>query len=550
MQAPEPLTAQRSGGALARVSGGLSRLPERAPSARGQPPARTEHLQAVAPQRLPNRYRTERSGGVGLIRCVEAPTLVIRVERDRSVPAAHARAAPAGTIFLDGAAQGEPFTDPARAVYNLDHHEGCVRAFTLATCEQAMVLVRKRLDLGRRDWTVHANDADLDATLAIWVLLNHLRLAQDGELRAAILPLLRLEGAIDAWGLECRDLCGLSAQDLARADRQMALLRKRELDAKSRGRWDKIDLASFIADRLRDIDRMVYQAEDFVDAVDVQELARCELTGGSVAVVCRARTGIYEVERELRRYHGDRLGLIVLQKDERNYSIRQVDPCLPVGLDRVYERLNLIDPKSGGSAAADRWGGSSDIGGSPRESGTGLSPREIATACHDAHSRRLGTRVHALARGLFAPALLLPATWLLANSASASLGQPLVYLLGACLFALAGAGLLFAGHRRPGLYGLRSPHGLEGYAMLPIATGVGFALSYGTPGFVLPNLSLVAGLGLAVGAFGWELLFRGLVHGTLAYAHHIQVPGGRRFLSWPTLWSAALSASLCAALLI
>jgi hypothetical protein len=487
---------------------------------------------------------------VGLIRCVEAPTLVVRVERDRSVPAAHARTAPAGTIFLDGAAQGEPFTDPARAVYNLDHHEGCVRAFTLATCEQAMVLVRKRLDLGRRDWTVHANDADLDAILAIWVLLNHLRLAQDGELRAAILPLLRLEGAIDAWGLECRDLCGLSADDLARADRQMAVLRKRELDAKSRGRWDKVDLAAFIADRLRDIDRMVYQAEDFVGAVDVQELARCERTGGSVAVVCRARTGIYEVERELRRYHGDRLGLIVLQKDERNYSIRQVDPCLPVGLDRVYERLNLIDPKSGGSAAADRWGGSTDIGGSPRESGTALSPREIATACHDAYSRRLGTRVQALARGLFAPALLLPAAWLLASSASGSLGRPLVYLLGACVFALAGAGLLLVGHRRPGLYGLRSPHGLEGYAMLPIAAGVGFALSHGTPAVALPNLSVVAGLGLAVGAFGWEMLFRGLVHGTLAYAHHIQVAGGRRFLSWPVVWSAALSAGLCAGLVL
>ena len=52
-----------------------------------------------------------------------------------------------GTIFLDGAAKGEPFMDASRGIYNLDHHEGCVRSFTLSTCEQAMILIRKGLDL-------------------------------------------------------------------------------------------------------------------------------------------------------------------------------------------------------------------------------------------------------------------------------------------------------------------------------------------------------------------------------------------------------------------
>ncbi len=549
MQAPEVLHAPSPAGSLAPLRGGLARRPDAKRDGPANGKSDAPRLRAVETPVLPNRYRTERSGNVGFIRCTEAPTLRVRVERDRSVPAAQARSASPGTIFLDGAAQGEPFADPARAVYNLDHHEGCVRAFTLATCEQAMVLVRKRLDLARRDWTLHANDADLDAVLAIWVLLNHLRLAEDPALRAAILPLLRLEGAIDAWGLECRDLCGLSEDDMARADRQMSTLRRREIDAKSSGRWDKVDLASFIADRLREIDRMVYRAADFEDAVDVRELARCELTGGSVAVVCRASTGIYEVERELRRYHGDRLGLIVLQKDKRNYSIRQVDPCLPVGLDRVYDRLNLVDARSGGAASADRWGGSTDIGGSPRENGTALSPREIALACRDAHRRTLATRLSAFARSFVAPAVLLPAVWLLAEFASASVRHPLAFLLGAFLFALSGGGLLIAGHRRPGLYGLRSPHRTEGLLMVPLAGAMGAALALQTDfAAATPWPTWPVALGVALGLFGWECLFRGLVHGTLAYAHHIQVPGGRRFISGPMCGSAALSASLATVL--
>jgi hypothetical protein len=40
------------------------------------------------------------------------------------------------------------------------------------------------LDLQKRDWTIHANDPDLDTVLAIWVLLNHMRLSDaDAEIR-------------------------------------------------------------------------------------------------------------------------------------------------------------------------------------------------------------------------------------------------------------------------------------------------------------------------------------------------------------------------------
>ncbi|TMA57600.1 MAG: hypothetical protein E6J75_07305 [Deltaproteobacteria bacterium] len=249
-----------------------------------------------------DRYRIKRGRDGEVLTCIEAPTVTIRIKHGFCVTASAARSFASGSIFLDGAAQGEPFIDPKRQVYNLDHHEGCVRAFTLATCEQAMVLIRKGLDLRKRDWTVYANDPDLDTILAIWVLLNHIRLNElNGKTRVRIMPLLRLQGLIDAQGLEMKDLCGLPPELLAETQASIDELRARELALKKRGRWQASDLLRFTADRLRAIDRLVYPPKHFDDVAEIDELVRAEIAGGSVAIVCRASAGIYEVERQLRR---------------------------------------------------------------------------------------------------------------------------------------------------------------------------------------------------------------------------------------------------------
>jgi hypothetical protein len=313
--------------------------------------------------------------------------VTVRIRHGVTATAAAARGAAPGSIFLDGAAHGAPFIDTQREVYNLDHHEGCVRAFTLATCEQAMVLIRKGLDLRRRDWEVYANDADLDTVLAIWVLLNHIRLNdRDDDVCRRVMPLLRLQGVIDAQGLELRDLCGLPDEALAEAQDWIDELRSRELALKARGRWQDRDRVEYTADRLRAIDRLVYEPEAFGDLQEIEQLVRVELANGSVAIVCRAKTGIYEVEHELRRLHGKRLGVVALATGPTSYSLRQANAYLPATLDAVYARLNLIDAACGGADPANRWGGSAEIGGSPRASGTRLTPAQIAQACRDAFS--------------------------------------------------------------------------------------------------------------------------------------------------------------------
>ena len=159
--------------------------------------------------KLPDRYSVKELEEGKVLSCLEAPNISVRIERGKSVSGANARKAGERTIFLDGAAQSEPFMDHERQVYNLDHHDGVERSFTLATCEQALVLVRKGLNLSDKKWTIWANDPDLDTVLAVWILLNHMHLRKgDAPVYRAIVPLIRVEGIIDGLGLEYQDVAG------------------------------------------------------------------------------------------------------------------------------------------------------------------------------------------------------------------------------------------------------------------------------------------------------------------------------------------------------
>jgi hypothetical protein len=208
---------------------------------------------------LPDRYAIRTKDEERVLVCTESPTISVHVERGLAVSPGAALKAPAGTIYLDGAAQGGPFLNNEKSLLNLDHHEGCLRAFTVATCEQAMIVVRKGLDLQKRDWAIWANEPDLDTVLAIWILLNHMRLNDpDPEIRSRLMPFVRLEGAIDAHGLEMQELCGFPPEIQASVFRNLERLRSREVELKKEGKWQDIDFLEYTADVLRAADAMIY----------------------------------------------------------------------------------------------------------------------------------------------------------------------------------------------------------------------------------------------------------------------------------------------------
>jgi len=503
---------------------------------------------------LPDRYAIKDQEKKRYLTCIEAPTLKIKVERGYSVTAAGARKFPAGSIFLDGAAQGEPFLDVEKQIFNLDHHEGCVRSFTLAACEQAMVVVRKRINLRNRDWTIYASEPDLDTIVAIWVLCNHIRLNDDDpEIRQKIMPLVRLQGVIDAHGLEMQELAGLPGPLHRETFAQLEKLRETERSLQKNGRWLEIDFLEYTANLLRAIDAMVYFPHHFEGEAQIEELGRSEIGGRWLAIACASETGIYLVEQQLRRLHGDRLGIIILQKDPKTYTLRRADQSLPVSLDRIYDQLNLMDPAAGSGGSSNRWGGSDEIGGSPRTSGTKLDAQQIADICSQSYRKPSRTQQLAAIAESFAVSALFILSALIVILAEAILSYRFlsftdVFTQGSGLFSgvlgvLSLGFLAVVARKSPRVYGLSKPAGFDWWFLLPAAILCGLAGGSRFPAALHPDptplfqLSWDAILLTLAFAATAELLFRSAVHGILFQRFRGQKAGGKWFLSWPVLIS-------------
>jgi hypothetical protein len=512
-------------------------------------------VSATAPTVRLQRYRVrDVDGGQRLIECADAPGLSVRVERGLALSEADFRRLGERVIVLDGAARFGPLLDNDRQLYNLDHHEGCVRAFTLSTCEQALVMVVKGLELHRADWTIIANEPDLDTVFAIWVLLNHRRIRElDAAERDVLLPLIRLEGAIDANGPEVAEFCGLPQETLREARAALDALFERERRARAGG--EAIDYAVQVLD---EIDELVFGPHGLLDLEHVEEVyGHVDVGDGRVAVVCRDRSGIYEVEKRLKKIWGERLGVIALENAPGRYTLRRTSSLARVRLEHAYAWLNALDPAVDGRPPDERWGGSDDIGGSPRAEGSRLAPRELLEVLGLAFDppplstalwRGLGAGL--LGLGLLAlagTASAVGAEWLIGRARL--LGLSLVadhaqlILLGLGLFALSALASCALAARHPWLHGWRLP--AEG--TLGLRLGLPVAAVGALGGLWVPEIG-PAGAHAAVGraaallcaALGAEACFRGVVHGLLVRSAPVQWIEGPWRLSRAT-WVSALA---------
>lgn len=505
---------------------------------------------------FPDRYAVKEAGADRVLTCFEAPNLQVFIKAGLTVTGSAARKAPAGTIYLDGVAQLEPFLDHVKKVYNLDHHEGCVRAFTLATCEQALIMCVKGLDLRDREWKIFANDPDLDTILAIWIILNHQRINNREAIhRRSLFALVRLEGIIDAIGLEMRELSGLPADLLQRLMKVIDRLRAEEVDLKKAGQWAQTDFLEYTIGILRKLDQFLIKLGELGDFKGVEELARIELTNNRIAVVVASELGIYELEPHLAKLYGNRLGWVALRRGKSDYTLRQMDLFMPVSLEDVYQRLNFMDPVVKGRMGVGRWGGSGDIGGSPRDHGTGLSPGEIVSACRDVIEKRSDIR-HVKRFSITAVFSLLivvasiataqnwrPSRWLGLDALGSYAQSPgFGYYTALLLFTLIMLGVVAV--RRPWQFGIMPPAGKDWWRLLPVAIlcGLTGAMPVSDNMVFAVDSVLSWTIALILVPLSLELLFRGLVHGMMAQLATIQDCQSRWFFSGPTIGSALLYA--------
>jgi len=498
---------------------------------------------------LPERYTIKIKDDERILICLEAPNLKVHIDAGLTVSGSLAHKSPAGTIFLDGVAQCEPFMDHERQVYNFDHHEGCVRSFTKATCEQTLVMYMKGLDFQSRDWNIFANEPDLDAVLAIWIILNHGRIAnQDATQRRILFALIHYEGLIDSLGLELKELSALPPELMQKIQRVVDHLRSNEVYLKKENEWEQTDFLAYTAMLLHKIDQIFYKADDFKDYLGIQELARMDLSGQRICAVVDADMGIYEIEPYLNKIYGSRLGIVFLKKGFNTYTVRQMDLFMPISLEEIYDKLNFADPAVKCRTQNNKWGGSADIGGSPRDSGTHMDPSEIVQACHEAVRKPglLYQAYHFASTAVLLGAIVICALivrfswdsfqWVDAAHAFPLLASPDFGFI-VTLLAASAVALIIAAYRRPWQYGWSTPMGKIWWLLLPLVLGAGTLGGAWTPSRLAQSMDwsewiVLGALGMPLAS---ELLFRGLGHGLMAQTTAIQRCDSRWFLSWPVV---------------
>lgn len=506
-------------------------------------------LQREAVPPLPQRYKLR--GGEGEpthVVCDEAPRVKVQVRRDYAFSLSEAKELGERVILLDGAGTFGPLLDNKRRLYNLDHHQECERTFTLATCEQALLMVTSGLDLGEGDWRVFANEPDLDTVLALWCLLNHVRLKDlRTEARDILYPLIRLEGAIDANGTELAEVCGLPKVVYEKARRSLGELLEREQGVKGGGDWQTLDLEAYTTEMLGAIDRVVYSVEDFRGYASIDEVhGHVEIGERSVAVLCRDDSGIYAVEKLLKERWGEQLGVIALEHESGHYTLRRASTLSDVDLNDAYSLLNQLDRHVDGRPPSKRWGGSESIGGSPRQGGSAFGPSELLRVLGQAFEpinrwQRFRTSMQStwlvallVGLGVAAGAEVLPR---LGQAAAAAAGAATL-LLGSALASRSASKhrMWFYGWRRPGGTRWLLPAAFAALLAVPLR-GLFPAPEAFTPGGVAIALGGIALLVLAI-----EACFRGLVHGLLLRHARLPAPEDRAHITYPAAVSALLYA--------
>lgn len=274
---------------------------------------------------------------------------------------------PARSIAVDGFCSGRPQATKDGLRININHHEEVDRFATRSSCDQALILVKMGLyerlqEDGRPSATLYVNDCDQDVAFATYVLM-HPKHADRPKLK----QLIRLEDLLDmSAGL-------YPVRKKWHLIRQLNWITEEYTDLRSRGLLGTLNAGEMEALLLR-MHRRIRDAlfgrvkEVFVDT----RFERLEEHEGWTLVRetgKQARLGMAEA--------GVKAFITVLEEGEGRwrYALGRLSHFIPFPLGEFYEALNAAEGI--GRREADRWGGSENSGGSPRKSGSSLTPEMV-----------------------------------------------------------------------------------------------------------------------------------------------------------------------------
>ncbi len=287
---------------------------------------------------------------------------------------------PPFSIALDGYVKGPPRFLIQGPYANFNHHEGVARIATRSTCAQVYYYIRLGLldtfqKKGAPNAGVYINDVDQDVCLSCWLLKNSEKLEGlrfDNILVQLILLQDILDASAGAYPIHPdnpqihRQAWIYEPYTRARADGGLYSKSKKEMkdilwsvcariDAAVDGRSGKVELDT-----------------------------RFEKIGGGPGWQLIEEKGPYARTKLFSEKIKAYVTLVETRGDTYVYTIRKMSPFVMFPLERIYGALNESE---GLSSPTNCWGGSAIIGGSPRKTGSRLTPEKLQQVINDCIER-------------------------------------------------------------------------------------------------------------------------------------------------------------------
>jgi len=265
------------------------------------------------------------------------------------------------SIALDGYVQG-PAIDVESERFSFDHHDGCVRLLTRATCQQVMDALLLGLD--PTGYTIYVNDVDGDTALAVWLLKNPSRVTEE-----LVRRIVETVGAVDAHGPAYPTL----EPKLADAFFQGAM--KPVSDLQRAKKYGEANLDKLLANCVENIDKLVAGTLEWMPRPEKERSFEITHTGNGWVM---AKSDDFIFDLLYANGHTKAIAYQVLGDDSIAYTVGKKSELVtgfPVGPhSKSSTILNALNEREKG------WGGSSTIGGAPRNadgSRSRLTPDEV-----------------------------------------------------------------------------------------------------------------------------------------------------------------------------
>ena len=265
------------------------------------------------------------------------------------------------SIALDGYCQG-PAVDVETERFSLDHHDQCVRLVTRATCQQVMDALLLGFD--PTGYTAYINDVDGDTALAVWLLKNPTRVTEEFVRR-----LVEVVGTVDSHGPAYPTI------DPKLVDAYYQGVMKPVSDLQRAKLYATADLEALLATCLDNIEALVVGTLVWTPRPEKERSYEVTHTGNGW-VMARSNDFVFDLLYK----DGYTRAVAYQEMPDGSFAFTvgkksELVTGFPVGPhSKAGSILNALNQREPG------WGGSSTIGGAPRNpdgSRSKLSPDEV-----------------------------------------------------------------------------------------------------------------------------------------------------------------------------